>query len=698
VDLKRHWMASLASGFALGSLFFLGLGPGAPAAAAAAPVPLIVDNDLSSNADDVGMLATAFALQQEGLANVLAVVVDSESGHAAIQANSWKCVAAIDNFYGDPTVSIGTQTSDNQAPDDDIPDLVGPCAQLAPNPPPQPATAVTVYRQALVSAADDSVVIATGGYLGALDALLNSPADGISPLTGKQLIAQKVKMLVVMGGSYGSLQPSTGWETNLHDDAVSAQDLSTNWPTMACAGATCPPIVWSGYEIGAVVQSGGWPFPPGQTISSTHPHYSPVRAAYEAFVGPNNSIPSWDLTPVYYAINPTDPVWELSASGTNEIDSNGYNTFIPSATGNQYYLKWADASTGPPTLADSLESLLDYVPPPPTGVTSPSNTAVPTISGMLAQGLTLNASTGSWTGNPTYSSYQWEECDASGANCSEDTSGTFWPHGAVGQTYVPIAQDAGHTIRVEVWASVPGASSDVATSPATTVVPALSNAPPVIAGTPRQGQTLTVTSGVWTPANGVTINEQWQRCDTAGGSCQAIPGATGNAYTLTVTDAGHTIRVLETADINGGVSTASSAPTAVIAAPAPGPAAPGSSGPVSTAKIHAMLLKAMAVSGSAARIGALMKHGGYTFSATAPSKGRLVLSWYAKSHGKNVVVANVSFVFQRAGVKKTMKIALTRAGRKLLGGARKMKITVTAAFTPTGEKAVGVTKTVTLHR
>ena len=61
-------------------------------------------------------------------------------------------------------------------------------------------------------------------------------------------------------------------------------------------------------------------------------------------------------------------------------------------------------------------------------------------------------------------------------------------------------------------------------------------APPVITGTPRVGQTLTASPGVWSPS-GVTVTYQWR----AGGV--SIPGATGQAYNPTAADVGKTLQV-----------------------------------------------------------------------------------------------------------------------------------------------------------
>jgi hypothetical protein len=83
---------------------------------------------------------------------------------------------------------------------------------------------------------------------------------------------------------------------------------------------------------------------------------------------------------------------------------------------------------------------------------------------------------------------------------------------------------------------------------------------------------LTAVNGSW--ANSPTsFAHQWQRCDVSGNNCTPIPGATGQAYTLTAADVGSTIRVQETASNEAGAGTPASSPAVgpVIAPPALSP-------------------------------------------------------------------------------------------------------------------------------
>ena len=98
-----------------------------------------------------------------------------------------------------------------------------------------------------------------------------------------------------------------------------------------------------------------------------------------------------------------------------------------------------------------------------------------------------------------------------------------------------------------------------------TVAP--SNAsPPTVSGTAQIGQALNATSGSWNGDTPMTFTYAWERCDTAGSSCAAIGGATGNVYSVAAADGGHTLRAAVTAHNASGIATAESTQTATVTA------------------------------------------------------------------------------------------------------------------------------------
>jgi alpha-tubulin suppressor-like RCC1 family protein len=87
---------------------------------------------------------------------------------------------------------------------------------------------------------------------------------------------------------------------------------------------------------------------------------------------------------------------------------------------------------------------------------------------------------------------------------------------------------------------------------------------PMIQGVAELGGVLVEKHGVWT--NTPTIFAyQWLRCDEEGESCKPIAGATHQTYVPQALDAGHVLRVEETAVNGNGATIASSEPIRVIA-------------------------------------------------------------------------------------------------------------------------------------
>lgn len=215
--------------------------------------------------------------------------------------------------------------------------------------------------------------------------------------------------------------------------------------------------------------------------------------------------------------------------------------------------------------------------PSSPGQLAPTNVTPPTVSGAAQVPNTLTASTGTWQGKGLKFGYQWLRCDSAGATCGAVS-------GATGTTMALSTSDVGYTLRVIVTATNRNGSA-AATSAQTAVVasaasapppppppppppdsPPSSTSPPTASGTAVQGQTLTASTGSWSGSTPMSYAYQWQRCNSSGGACAAISGATLATYLVASADVGATMRVSVTASNSVGSATASSAATAVVAA------------------------------------------------------------------------------------------------------------------------------------
>jgi hypothetical protein len=210
---------------------------------------------------------------------------------------------------------------------------------------------------------------------------------------------------------------------------------------------------------------------------------------------------------------------------------------------------------------------------------APQSNSAPTISGQPREGSTLTANNGTWANSPTGFSYQWQQCDSSGANCNPISSATS-------KTYKVATSDVDHTLKVAVTATNSDGSS-TSTSAATDVVSSakapVNTAAPQVSGTAKVGEQLSASTGTWT--GGVrSYSYQWQRCDASGGSCVSVQDATAKVYGVRTIDAGNTMRVVVTATNLAGSTNATSAATGLVqsnATPAPTPT------PTPTAHNHA---------------------------------------------------------------------------------------------------------------
>ena len=149
---------------------------------------------------------------------MIALGVNTRTDRPEVATDSWKCVAAIAQFYGYPNVPdrLGHAGQRAAARSDDF---ITPCAALA------SANTAGAGRPSR-STARRSPRSPTGASSSSARATRRTSTTSstrrrtpYSPLDGTALVAQKVKELVMMGGGY----PSREGENNFEGDAGAAQ-------------------------------------------------------------------------------------------------------------------------------------------------------------------------------------------------------------------------------------------------------------------------------------------------------------------------------------------------------------------------------------------------------------------------------------------------------------------------------------------
>ena len=209
---------------------------------------------------------------------------------------------------------------------------------------------VALYRKTLAAQPDRSVRISSIGILTNLAALLKSRPDVHSPLSGLELVRQKVELLAIMGGRFEgpggshSNGPSCntcggGFNMNNRRTASAASGyVAAHWPAAS-------KIIWLGAEVGLAVQSGGLEFQKCAVAEAckTKPwteQCDPCAAALITYEkAPDKSRFSWDPLTTLVAVRGAAAGSTTECTGCDTVKGccDGYNT-IDAANGNNTWI------------------------------------------------------------------------------------------------------------------------------------------------------------------------------------------------------------------------------------------------------------------------------------------------------------------------------------------------------------------------
>ncbi len=301
------------------------------AASSASGRPAIIfDTDIGTDVDDAGALAILHIMADRGEARILATM--------SANSNRW-CAAALDainTYYGRPDLPIGCSRTGPDPEEwyhDSVEDFPHDLADCAGAP-----EAVGLYRRILAAQPDDSVTIVVVGWLTNMANLLDSPPDRHSPLTGRELVARKVRELVAMGGRWPN-SPKNEGEYNFTMDGPAAHKVIMEWPG---------PIMFTG--LGKDVMTGA-------RLVAEAPPENPVPAFYRNFFAHYNVTErsSWDLIAVLYAVRGLSDYFTAVSDGKAVSREDGSNQWVAGVASRHAYLEYRMPEG---QLATVLEDLL----------------------------------------------------------------------------------------------------------------------------------------------------------------------------------------------------------------------------------------------------------------------------------------------------------------------------------------------------
>ena len=308
--------------------------------AAPAQQRIIYDDDCSNDVDCVATLPILHALQDRGEIRILAMVADSADPFTAptlkIFANSahHPQIPIGANQTNEPASALCAKNECNQSKwAEKLVARFDPGDTRAHFP-----DCVAIYRTALAHAPDHSVAIVETGFATCINQLLASHPDTASPLSGADLVRQKVNLLSIMGGRYPS-----GIEWNFECDAPGYHALFTQWTRQQ----GFPPIFLNGFANGEFVLAGA--------SAKASPLTNPTRYALE--LAGTNQRPMWDMLSALFAARGLayrgTTYFTQSAPGTvNVSPTDGSDTWSAATDSGHFYI--TDAASN-----ETLSALFD---------------------------------------------------------------------------------------------------------------------------------------------------------------------------------------------------------------------------------------------------------------------------------------------------------------------------------------------------
>ena len=295
---------------------------------------VIIDTDLGNCVDDALALQIAFKYQAENKCKILGVMQDWKLEKAKLLADCFL------RYYKADDVPLGLVEGEEpifeMTPYFQLVDSTyaagSPWLPRTATPISERPVAWKLYRKLLSQAKDHSVNIVCIGALTNLGLLLQSQPDEYSPLSGAELVAQKVRQLDVTGGCFSKVKLKDKdeyleAEYNIALDVPLAKAVLEQWPT----------------PLHLLPLEEGMKFPTMHNEILSDYAWDPTGLIYRIFshydewaVGDVGSH-WWDALTLMHTIEP-EKFFSCTQQGKLKISDQGVTTFEPTDQGNAHII------------------------------------------------------------------------------------------------------------------------------------------------------------------------------------------------------------------------------------------------------------------------------------------------------------------------------------------------------------------------
>lgn len=338
---------------------------------------VILDTDPSFDPDDVGCIAMLQTMATQGECDILAMVNSTNQKESAL------CISAINLFYNRSAIPVGdymgyaekinaTENTYDYHIAKDYPRTLTTWEEVQ--------DGVQLYREILESAQDTSITVVIIGTMHNFYGLLKSGPDALSDKTGKQLVKEKVKLVVTMGGNFLNNRglDRTNWGGSTELCAYTDWSCMNTERNHMCRYVieNCPaPFIASGWENGNgdYYNANNGNVMTGQGLKQL-PENHIARVSYEKhfeYRGGDESITrhSNDQIALHYAIRGEEDNYTAYTNGTITLTQNGECHWDPNIDRQQGHIQKNREDT---LIAEEIEALmmgavpeLDRSPPTP---------------------------------------------------------------------------------------------------------------------------------------------------------------------------------------------------------------------------------------------------------------------------------------------------------------------------------------------